>query len=259
MFVLMQNIPLLIIHMASYIFRRPVGPRAFKIFGYRFWIRNTNTIGMLQKSMFEIHGIRQKAYSEVDAFIDIGGHAGAKAFAAKYVNPGLQVFLFEPNPLNIELLRLTFKNVQNIEIIEAGVGKELMTQKLYFDLDHLDTASLNRNHYFLNKNSRSKIIEKEVQITSLDDFFSKRNGIKYGYLKIDVESTEAAVLDGGIETLKRCVYLELEISQGDTQNASDILLKLVKELKFNILDFELIGIDQDGLPRAINLLLKRRE
>jgi len=258
MFVFMRNMPLLINHIVSYMFGKPVVPAAFRVSGYRFWVRNINTIGILRKAMLETQGIRGKAYSEVDAFIDVGGHAGAKAFAAKYVNPGLQVFLFEPNPLNVELLKSTFEGVRNIEIVEVGIGNESRTQKLYFDPDHLDTASLNPKHYFLRKNSRREVIEKEVRIIPLDAHFSGAVPFRQGYLKIDVESTEAAVLDGAIETLKRCAYLELEITQGESQNASDILAKLVREFEFDILDCEFIGADEEGAPRAANLLLKRK-
>lgn len=257
-FVFMQNMPLLINHIVSYVFGKPVVPGALRISGYRFWVRNINTIGILQKAMLETQGIRGKVYTEVDAFIDVGGHAGAKAFAAKYVNPSLQVFLFEPNPLNVELLKSTFKGVRNVEIVEVGIGDESCTQKLYFDPDHLDTASLNPKHYFLNKNTRRELIEKDVRIIPLDAHFSGTVPFRHGYLKIDVESTEAAVLDGAIETLKRCAYLEIEISQGASQNTSDILTKLMREFDFDILDCEFIGTDEEGTPRAVNLLLKRK-
>jgi len=255
--VFLRNAPLLATQAAGYMLGRRQPPRPFRIEGREFWIRNPNMMGILQKAIDEARGTRREAYERSDAYIDVGAHAGAKAFAARRVNPQLRVYMFEPNPLNVELLRATFAGATGIDIVQAGVGNAPGRQKLYFDPDHLDTASLNPQHYFLQRNKRIDLVESDVEIVRLDDFFATIGDFRRAFLKIDVASMEAAVLEGAGETLARSAWLELEITQGESQAASDILATLMRHMRFDLLDCEFIGTG--GTPKAVNLLFRRRD
>ena len=255
---LILNFPLLLKQLWLYFSNKTLPPAIFKIKEYKFWVRNINSIGILHKALMELNGPRFSAYKNSDVFIDVGGHAGAKSLAANYANPNLKIFLFEPNPLNMDLLRLSFNGLSNIELVEQAIGDHPAVLELYFDPDHLDTASLNSDHYFLNKNRRGEILKKSVGVITLDSYFINRPLFSSGYLKIDVESAEIPALIGARETLKNCRYLEIEITQSEKQCAANILHILIAEFEFNILDCDFIGSESGRPPRAMNLLLERR-
>lgn len=118
--------------------------------------------------------------------IDIGGHVGTWS---KHLSTMFEkVIAFEP----IEECRLCFeKNVSasNVELIPFALGNKNKTVSMIFNEQSTGDTSIDPESDF-----------GDFQIKRLDDF----NFENVDYIKIDTEGYELYVLQGGIETIKRC-------------------------------------------------------
>ena len=144
--------------------------------------------------------------NENDVVFDIGSNIGAFSipFAKKVGNRG-KVFCFEPQNLIYELLK---KNVQdnkfaNVKLYQNGIGEKKSTIDLnlidYSVMDNFGGISLvqtEKNPFFPGKEDP----KQKIQIKMLDDFLSLK---KCNLLKIDVESMEIDVLNGGKKFIKK--------------------------------------------------------
>ena len=147
-------------------------------------------------------------------FIQIGAGAGDLDRRANYrdgfseVVKNLQlqesdrVVLIEPNPLNIEKLKLSWKNSKNVDIYPIGIstGDSFTTQKLYYaeqDAPHYQTASIVSEHIL--KHYKNLTLEnlKYFEITTINlndviNIFVRKNPIIL--LAIDIEGIDSEVI-----------------------------------------------------------------
>jgi FkbM family methyltransferase len=129
---------------------------------------------------------------------DLGGNIGSTVvyFATKY--PGAHIYCFEPDPSNIEMLKLnTADFMDRLTIIEKAVWKESSkTLKFYIVPDkHWSSSLLPR--------SKSDI-EIEVKTISLDDAMEEFHIDNIDLLKYDIEGAEYEVFENFKK--KTCVY-----------------------------------------------------
>jgi hypothetical protein len=111
----------------------------------------------------------------------------------------------------------------------------------------LDTASLNRESFYLNKNAQTKLVPYTVPVRRLDDFVNLVEDRENIFLKVDVETCERSVLAAAQEMLRRIRFLEIEIYQDERNLFSEVLDLLPR--RFNILNCEFA-------PNLLNLVLE---
>ena len=130
--------------------------------------------------------------------VDVGANIGLHTLnMARIVGNTGQVFAFEPDPSNFEILEENVKinNYQNIILEEKAVGDKHGRVTLY-QSDHPG------NHRLFPQTKQAKG-EVEVELTSLDKYFIDSNlAEKISFIKIDVEGLEFSVLNGMKNILK---------------------------------------------------------
>ncbi|MEU0810055.1 FkbM family methyltransferase [Streptomyces sp. NPDC005970] len=132
------------------------------------------------------------------AVYDIGAHIGlySALISAVYGRGRLRTYAFEPTPDTAGLCRrIRACNRLSYEVVESAVSSAPGTAELYLSEKTESSNSLNRAH---RKHSRSV----RVPVTTVDDFTAERSVAPY-LVKIDVETLEAAVLEGALHTIDR--------------------------------------------------------
>ena len=206
---------------------------AFVLLGKdKFYFSNFNSLGILEKGFRELPS-RSAWYQLCDCFIDVGAHIGTKSFWFNKINPTARVVAFEPNPLAYKFLERNLSHIQDLKKFDIALGGSEEELEIFVDPSHLDTASLNKKSFYLNKNAKTKLTSHTVPVRKLDDFVGLVEDKENVFLKIDVETYERPVLAGAQEMLKRVRFLEIEIYQDERNLFSEVLKLLPRE--FNVL------------------------
>lgn len=126
--------------------------------------------------------------------LDIGSNTGIYALTAKAINPEAKVFAFEPlQQMFTKLSRNNEINDFDIVCVQKAVSNKNGKAIIYeTGADHIAAATLNvkmRAYSVLEK-------ETEVETITLDSFVDENDLVKIDLVKIDVETHEAAVLEG---------------------------------------------------------------
>lgn len=173
---------------------------------------------------------------------DIGAHIGNKAdwFLAR----GARVVVVEPQPLNVEALRMRFASNPNAVILQNGLSETygIMTMHIN-DETVLSTFSPQwKTGRFMNTSWRDQI---EVQMRTLDSLVAE-----YGvprYVKIDVEGHEKSVMLG---LSRKIGAISLEFT---TEFFSDVrdLIWYARGLGYDKFNFSLGESDSYELDRWV--------
>ncbi|MET7766291.1 FkbM family methyltransferase [Streptomyces sp. NPDC005393] len=132
------------------------------------------------------------------AAYDIGAHIGlySALISAVYGARGPRTVAFEPTPQTAALCRRIREcNRLGFEVQQTALSAEPGTAELYFSHKSESSNSLNPAH---RRHSESVT----VPVTTVDAFTGERGLIPY-LIKIDVETSEAAVLRGSLTTIRR--------------------------------------------------------
>ncbi len=174
-------------------------------------------------------------------FIDVGANIGQHTlFASRLVGGNGHVISFEPIPrLYEQIKRSVEKNtMHNINLINAGCGKEDSTSTIYIDTTNAGASSL-----FLPR-SDGKIEEVTVHIKNPIPLLAHYT--KIDVIKIDVEGYEYNVLLG-LEPIiardKPILFLEYSPSFYEKNKSSDIhdgihILQLLQKYGYTIKDLD---------------------
>ena len=201
--------------------------------------------------------IKYKQNTEVGGiFCDVGAASGLITSLFKEIagDKG-KVYSFEMNKNNYNsIINLSSENciIENIAISDKS---EVVN--IYADNNNSHNYTSNIIGY--NSSYINMDIIGNVNSISLDEYFLNKS---LDYLKIDVEGAELKVINGGIETIKKCKYVIIECHfTEDWENIYDLL-------KLNNLDFKnllddspiylgdtkiLPGINNNGMPHQIYL------
>jgi FkbM family methyltransferase len=160
--------------------------------------------------------------------IDVGAHIGLYSLLAASANPGGRVLAFEPLPRVFSRL---YRNVEanqrdNIECFPMAVGRTEGIEDFYFaPIEPLPSSSGLNPHFF--HESGVLVRSQPVPVISLDTFCVSRGTGQVDLVKIDTESTEAAVLDGMTRVLGESrphIFCEV-LDVSDTADEVDGLLR----------------------------------
>jgi FkbM family methyltransferase len=126
-----------------------------------------------------------------DVALDVGACIGDTTLpmAIKVGGEG-KIIAVEPNPVNIEYLRLNLRHFSNVDIIEKGIWNQ--RSKLEFHLHKTQTG-----HSIISDKERRVSIE--ILVDTLDNLFSDR---QIDFVKMDVQYAEVQALQGGDKFLK---------------------------------------------------------
>ena len=170
--------------------------------------------------------------------VDIGANIGLHTLnMARIVGNAGQVFAFEPDPSNFEILKKNVKinNYKNIILEQKAVGDKHGRTTLY----QSDNPG-NHRLFPLTKQAKGQI---QVELTSLDKYFIDSNlANKINFIKIDVEGF-FSVLKGMKNILKNSKKIKIlfEFMPENTMEVGFTPIELLNYLTSN--DFKLYCMD----------------
>lgn len=141
--------------------------------------------------------------------IDVGANVGNKINAIRQLQTE-KILAFEPNPLNVKILREKFQNDADIEIYDCAVSNVHGVLPFYI----YRTQKQNRPGNTLGGlRAGGKLIAK-VPVVTLDSILaaSSYDQKKIKYIKIDTEGNDTNVIYGLEQNLHRVQYILFEAS-----------------------------------------------
>ncbi len=148
--------------------------------------------------------IFDKILGDGDRVLIAGAHQGFFAcYCSNLVGPSGEVFAFEPEPNNYNLLSEAVKNLDNVRTFPFAIGDRNITgAKFYVNSDNdgghaLWDISLNPNNHKTQENKQ--IISTEVK--TIDDLFENEDLNCLKLIMLDAEGSEHSILRGGINTI----------------------------------------------------------
>ena len=170
--------------------------------------------------------------------VDVGANIGLHTLnMARIVGNTGQVFAFEPDPSNFEILKKNVKinNYRNIILEQKAVGDKHGRTTLY-QSDHPG------KHRIFPQTEQAKG-QVQVELTNLDNYFDFDMIDKINFIKIDVEGLEFSVLKGMKNILKNSKKIKIlfEFMPENTMEVGFTPIELLNYLTSN--DFKLYCID----------------
>lgn len=145
--------------------------------------------------------------------IDIGANRGQFSLLVAGIHPGARIVAFEPNPLEASKARRIFARELGFSIVTCALGRDPGEGRLHVTR-RSDSASLNRPTAEQDSLFHSGPVEStvEVAIRRLDDVMAEQSVTGPMLVKIDVQGHEAAVVEGGRDTLAAAQWALVECS-----------------------------------------------
>ena len=135
-------------------------------------------------------------------FIDVGAHVGITSLIAEKFCPSATIVAIEALPVVAERLELNIKmNNSKIHVVRKALGAEVKRSSFYH-YGGIPSSSGFILEPIITADSAKDIFASDIDITTLDLFWSDSNLKSIDIMKIDVEGYEYEVLVGSTEILK---------------------------------------------------------
>ena len=169
----------------------------------------------------------------VATIIDVGANAGQWLKAVNPSNLNGTVWCFEPLEIPYKELEKSAKSYPNVKVFKLAFSDFAGPVKMFVASNGGASSSINVPTEHLKLHSTIEFSKREtVNVSTIDEFFSKHELFLPVYLKIDTQGHEWNVIKGGIKTLKNVAVVELESSmtaqyQGEKAH-HDLMNELIK-------------------------------
>lgn len=207
---------------------------------------------------FKEYKIFKELAKRSNVFFDIGANIGYYSIVAKKFNPNITVHGFEPMPSAFKYFKLNAKlnHFDTIQTHQLALTNYTGAATFYSNLnprfpdikDHLyGDNSLN-----LEATGNISRIKIDVATDTLDNFVSKNpdKNLKIDLIKLDTESTEHLVLEGGINVLRdHRPIIMCEVIKGFTEKEIE---KIISKYNYNFFE-----VEPDGLKLVSSLVVEK--
>jgi FkbM family methyltransferase len=181
--------------------------------------------------------------------LDIGANMGQYACRlSDYIKTG-KIYSFEPfypNYTSLCSMKKTLR-LKNVEPLHIAVSDKKGALKLMIPIinDNLIVGTQAVLEQFRHSDYKNvKYCEETVAVETIDNFVAEKKLSKIDFIKIDTEGAEIAVLNGGLETIKKHLpVLSIEISPSSSE--LNFLYAMGYE-SFFMSDKKLVPFDQNG-------------
>jgi FkbM family methyltransferase len=174
-------------------------------------------------------------------FFDIGANYGTHSVL--FLTHGFRAITFEPNPdCNDKFQNLTTLNGLHGEWQSFAIGEKAEEIDLVFPKNDTWMGSLSKN-YLGDLSKFSDITRIRTSVKRLDDYVSD-TGVYPGFIKIDTEGFELAVIRGGRKTL--AASKPIIVFESNKSDEREALFNELTGLGFNI--FDIRGIASNSSP-----------
>lgn len=137
--------------------------------------------------------------------LDIGAHVGYFALVASYANPAGHVYAFEPLVRVRERLErnVTLNGATNVTCVPLAVGSPSGTAQFFHVRGGIPSSSSLSQGFMQAVVAREELTSTSVEVVEVDDFVQSRGLTgRIDLIKVDTETTEAAVIRGMLRTLR---------------------------------------------------------
>jgi FkbM family methyltransferase len=186
--------------------KRRLAPLAKRVAPRWFWRRKYRILQQLGKSQSELRLVRSLCDPD-RVSLDIGADVGE--FAIAMLGSSRSVIAFEPRPTQASSLAAMFGAVGAAVRVEAVAVSDEPGVTTMRVLESAPGRSTIDSHNTLNDADSGRVSTIDVPVVRLDDLRLDQ----VGFVKIDVEGHELAVLRGAADTLKRnrpTLFIEAE-------------------------------------------------
>lgn len=198
--------------------------------------------------------------NESNIIFDVGANIGDYSDDVLMYIPSVKIFAFEPHPVHFEKVSKRFFNEKRINITNSGCGGKKDSLKIYdIKRDKSEFGyTMDKEYLEWLKEDGDEIVERTVDVITLDSFV-KENGIKkIDLLKIDVEGFEYNVLEGCKTLLKDKMIdrlqFEFNVHNIDNKKFMRDFFKILSGYKlYRLLPAELLPIEKSDPPFLIEI------
>jgi FkbM family methyltransferase len=197
--------------------------------------------------------------------VDLGSNIGEITLVcAKHVGTSGRVIAFEPMPAMTECLlaNVDRNNFSNVVVEKKGIADTIGVVDIFRAPNKGHDGAINEGLGTLYSTAKRSELVEQINITTLDNYFSEHPVSRLDLIKIDIEGAELAALHGAINTIKMFrPYLIVEVQEESAKTAGydqkDILSFLSSlDYKFYIIERNgrLNTLEEDGLKCFQNVL-----
>jgi len=191
-----------------------IGPIAFPV------DHRVDTYRYIYYGAYEANTVRhmRRVLRPGDVCIDAGANIGyISAQMAARVGPAGRVYAFEPSRTCTEILSSFFPQAENVEVVAAAVSSQTGTSAFH-DTDRIITLGYG---VLGDRADQPDGASYDVQTWALDDFCAQHGVEQVRYLKLDIEGSELAALNGARTLLqeRRIDFVHVEISFAEFEGA----------------------------------------
>jgi len=137
--------------------------------------------------------------------LDIGAHVGYFTLLASHANPAGRVYAFEPLARIRERLEhnVLLNGAANVTCSALAIGSPAGVAEFFHMRDGLPSSSSLSGSFMRSIASREELTSSMVEVVEMDDFVESYELVGVDLVKVDTETTEAAVFRGMLHTLHR--------------------------------------------------------
>jgi FkbM family methyltransferase len=183
---------------------------------------------------------------------DVGTNDGGSILRFKKIFEKSQIHCFEPTERLLNNIKDSF-NLDNIKLNNIALGSQISERNFFFYNSHrvssfypMEDSSKYKIQRTIKRLDNKKEVVKKIKVITLDHYCSNNNINHINLLKIDTQGSEAEVLQGAVELLKKEAIdvIELEyilgIAHKDSNSLNDI------ESVLSEFGYRLIAIESSG-------------
>lgn len=148
----------------------------------------------------ELRIILERTLNPDSCCVDVGAHSGAFLDLFLQFAPRGRHYAFEPIPALCLSLTERHSGLSNVIINNSALSEKTGKSTFKHVISNPGYSGLLQRRF---DRPHEKVADIVVNVTTLDEVIPKSENIHF--VKIDVEGGEFGVLQGGIETLKRCL------------------------------------------------------
>lgn len=189
--------------------------------------------------------------------LDAGANRGQFAIAARYLWPKTEILCFEPVPAALEMLRKVADSI-GATVYDFGLGAFQCEASMYV-ANHNDASSflpIGQKQERLHGTALNHV-ERNVRVQPLSEVFTPDDHVGPILLKIDVQGTELALLEGASTILNKidavyveCSFQELYVGQA----LADEVVAFMSKAGFALAGVFNQATDTNGLAEQADFL-----
>ena len=195
--------------------------------------------------------------------IDVGAADGTPWLYDSF--PEANLVLVEPNDAFKERLERVLSGRGRGELHLVGAANQSGTLSFNVNEERPTSSSiLQMDADYRNQLRKQGVVQtesaKEVQVRPLDELYAESSWDAPFLLKIDTEGYELAVIEGGLDTLKNCEMVIVEVSVGSRfENSYSFgqLLSKIESQEFQVFDIVDMAQIRSGRLASVDVVFVR--